>query len=95
MFYFNTQNFLNCNYNINLNPIKDEKPKELSAFGKYSFLNKPELSDYTKAYLSTYSSGPRPELLDYTKAYLDSVASPASSVRPELSKLTKEYLSTH
>ena len=56
-------------------------------------LNNTWLSDLTKAYLSSYSSGPRPELSDYTKAYLNSVSSSTSTSRPELSNLTKAYLS--
>ena len=96
---FNTPSFLNTNfslnYNLNLNTTEEEKPKEQSIFEKYSFLNNPELSDYTKSILSSYASGPRPELSDYTKAYLNSVTTSTSSVRPELSNLTKEYLSSH
>ena len=80
---------------MNLDVTEDDKTKGQNAYETYSFLNKPELSDYTKAYLSSYSSGPRPELSDYTKAYLSTITSSTSSVRPELSNLTKEYLSSH
>ena len=90
-----TENALNAQ-----NPTTDtnaatesEKPKEESIFDKYPFLNNTGLSDITKAYLSSYSSGPRPELSDYTKAYLNSVSSSTSTSRPELSNLTKAYLS--
>ena len=90
-----TENALNTQ-----NPTTDtnaateaEKPKEESIFDKYPFLNNTGLSDITKAYLSSYSSGPRPELSDYTKAYLNSVSSSTSTSRPELSNLTKAYLS--
>ena len=80
------------NIKTNINTSETEKPKEGSIFDKYSFLNIPELSDYTKAYLSSYTSTPRPELSDYTKAYLNSVSSSISTTRPELSNLTKAYL---
>ena len=56
-------------------------------------LNSPELSDDTKAYLTSYTSNARAELNDYTKAYLDSLNETTNDVRPELSNLTKEYLS--
>jgi len=88
----NTENILNINNHTNNNISEVSKPKEESIFDKYSFLNKPELSDYTKAYLSSYTSAPRPELSDYTKAYLNSVSSSISTTRPELSNLTKAYL---
>ena len=95
----NKFDFLNFNTpyltNLNLDVTEDDKTKGQNAYETYSFLNKPELSDYTKAYLSSYSSGPRPELSDYTKAYLSTITSSTSSVRPELSNLTKEYLSSH
>ena len=95
----NKIDFLNFNRpflnNLNLNITEDDKAKGQNVYETYSFLNKPELSDYTKAYLSSYSSGHRPELSDYTKAYLSTITSSTSSVRPELSNLTKEYLSSH
>ena len=90
---FNTPYLINSN--LNLNVAEDDKTKGQNAYETYSFLNNPQLSDYTKAYLISNSSGPRPELSDYTKAYLSSITSSTSSVRPELSDLTKEYLSSH
>jgi len=61
----------------------------------YDFLNTPELSDDTKAYLTSYTSDTRPELNDYTKAYLNSLEDITNEERPELSNLTKEYLSLY
>ena len=95
----NTPNLLNQEENIKKENKNEEKPKEESIYDKYPFLNKPELSDYTKAYLSSYSSGTRPELSDYTKAYLSTLTTnttnTSSTNRPELSNLTKEYLSLY
>ena len=52
----------------------------------------PGLSDVTKAYLSSYSSGARPELSDFSKAYISSEGGAGNKARPELSNLTMEYL---
>jgi hypothetical protein len=67
--------------------------KGTNIFDKYDLLNIPELSDYSKIYLTSHTSNLRPELNDYTKAYLDSLSINNEEIRPELSNLTKEYLS--
>ena len=81
------------NYEIDRNKIKkeEEKPEEENIYEKYSFLNKPELSDITKKYLSSYTTGPRPELSDFSKAYMIGLTT-NTTTRPEFSNLTMEYL---
>ena len=60
---------------------------------EYDFLNNPELSDFTKEYLASHTSGLRPELNAYTKAYLNNLSNDDNVTKPELTNLTKEYLS--
>ena len=90
-----TKNNIDNDVDININKDED-KDKEVDIFEKYS-LNKPELSDITKAYLSSYTSTvARPELSDFSKAYISSsytgTTSSNNNPRPELSNLTMEYL---
>ena len=60
---------------------------------EYDFLNNPELSDFTKEYLASHTSGLRPELNAYTKAYINNLSNDDNVTKPELTNLTKEYLS--
>ena len=62
---------------------------------EYDLLNNPELSDFTKEYLASHTSGYRPELNAYTKAYLNSLSNDDNATKPELTSLTKEYLSNN
>ena len=77
-----------------MNLIADNK-EEISTENYYQkyLLNNPDLSDITKAYLSSYTSSTRPELSDFSKAYMSSnVTGGTNGNRPELSNLTMEYL---
>ena len=80
----------------------ESQKKEEDIYDKYSFLNKPELSDITKAYLSAYlddDSQPKAELSDFSKAYMTGLtdynnnnAHEEKIERPALSGLTMEFL---
>jgi len=63
-------------------------------FDQYSILNKPGLSDITKAYLSSYleDSPSKVELSDYSKAYLTDYNKDEKEERPALTGLTMEFL---
>ena len=87
----NKLNLINYEIDKNKNKEGEEKTEEENIYEKYSFLNKPELSDITKKYLSSYTSGPRPELSDFSKAYMIGLTT-NTTTRPELSNLTMEYL---
>ena len=68
----------------------------INTYDKYNLLTSLELSDETKAFLTSYNytSSLRPELNDYTKAYLDTLNdNNITDIKPELTNLTKEYLS--
>ena len=88
-----TSNLTSLNNDNKAETKKDEdKPiDEENIYEKYSIMNKPELSDITKQYLSSYTSGPRPELSDFSKAYMTGLTT-SGNARPELSNLTMEYL---
>ena len=88
-----TSNLTSLNNDKKAETKKDEdKPiDEENIYEKYSIMNKPELSDITKQYLSSYTSGPRPELSDFSKAYMTGLTT-SGNARPELSNLTMEYL---
>ena len=89
-----TNNEIKNENNGGTNLISDNK-EELTTENIYQkyLLNNPDLSDITKAYLSSYTSSARPELSDFSKAYMSSnVTGGTSGNRPELSNLTMEYL---
>ena len=86
----NNQNDKNEDLNLNINV--EETSEDI--YQKYYLLKKPELSDITKAYLSSYTSPiTRIELSDFSKAYISSnIIGGVNNSRPELSNLTMEYL---
>ncbi len=83
------------NLNIDIPSTNLDIYPDINAYDKYNILTNLELSDETKAFLTsyTYTSSVRPELNDYTKAYLDTLNDNSNDIKPELTNLTKEYLS--
>ena len=59
---------------------------------EYNNINTQELSEYTKAYLTSYMSTARPELSDFSKQFLSSNETNFSTTKPELSNITRAYL---
>ena len=88
-------NLLSHTNDINLSNLFKNKMNlsSLNNAVEYDFLNNPELSDFTKEYLASHTSGLRPELNAYTKAYLNNLSNDDNVTKPELTNLTKEYLS--
>ena len=83
------------NLNINIPTTNLDINPDINTYDKYNLLTSLELSDETKAFLTSYNytSSLRPELNDYTKAYLDTLNDNTTDIKPELTNLTKEYLS--
>ena len=82
------------NLNIDIPSTNLDIYPDINAYDKYNLLTNLELSDETKAFLTSYTyTSSRPELNDYTKAYLDTLNDNSNDIKPELTNLTKEYLS--